>query len=186
TRTTSRSSASGCTRPASPRPGSCTSPRACTTTMRQPSAWASTRCGSTAATIDPARARHRRRTPTRTRPIDRWPSSRRPRRRTEDALAAPRRPDLLGVLVGVRGVDPEPALDAVRARLGVGAGPAPLLLVDRLEELDARLPNGPQDGDGRLDRAVVVEPLRPDRLVVAGDHRLVVREQAAESRVRHR
>ena len=83
--------------------------------------------GSTGATTGPARGDATGRRASRTRRSRTWPRSPRPPCRRADAPAPPssafaRPPDLVGVVVRMRGVDPDPPLDAVRPRLRVRPG----------------------------------------------------------------
>ena len=90
------------------------------------------------------------------------------------------------MVVRVPRVDPEPVVHGVPAGLRVRPGPLPLRGRQRLEEREARRPDGREDREGGGDRPVVVEPSREQRLVVSRDDRVVLGDQPAQARVRHR
>ena len=83
------------------------------------------------------------------------------------ATVGPRAADLIGVVVGVDGVDAQPVLDRVAAALAVRAGPPPLLLAEAAQDRDRTRARRGEGGQGGLDRAVAVEAADERLLVVA-------------------
>src|SRR5256885_6454006 len=92
-----------------------------------------------------------------------------------------RAPDLRGMVVRMGGIDLQPFLDRVGSDLGMRARASPFLVVERFEDLQARLARPAHRLHGRLDRAVASEPLRVLGLVITGDLGIVLREQLAQA-----
>src|SRR5439155_1751807 len=93
---------------------------------------------------------------------------------------AAREANLLGVVVGVRRVDLEPAGNGVAAVLAVRPLARPLRFAHPLENLRRRAPRRLERFDRGVDRPVVVQPPRKLVLVVADDLRIVDGDQMPE------
>ena len=95
-------------------------------------------------------------------------------------LPAAGAPDLRRVVVRMSGIDPEPVVDGVAARIGVLSAAYPLLGGQGLQQLQARGAHCCQDPERGCDGSVVVDSASVEILVVGDDHRLVLGDEPAQ------
>src|SRR5438309_4389340 len=89
--------------------------------------------------------------------------------------------DLVGVLVTVRGVDPQPILGSVTAALAMGPDDAPVSFRHAVEQLCAGLTGPAHRLEGGLDGPVTGQALGETLLVIAVEDRLRFGEKAPDA-----